>query len=185
LRCCDEGFDCVDGECRAPLTCGEGGACTVFITNSVFAASFGSAQAADSNCQAAAANAGLTGTYRAWLSDSNSSPSTRFARASGPYVRVDGVEVAANWADLTDGALLNPILINEFGLPVAGLAYVWTATDISGALVGTTPCENWTSSNLGEGSVLGSANMTNSSWTAGPGGACQGVLSLYCFEQSE
>jgi hypothetical protein len=182
LRCCDEGMDCVDGECRA--LCEGGGACTVFITDSSFQSIFGSAQAADAVCQDAATNAGLAGTYRAWLSDANSSPSPRFARASGPYVRVDGLQVAANWAGLTDGTLQNPINISESGGTVN--SFVWTATDLAGALVGSTPCGNWTSRESLEEALLGASASTNVGWT-GDGsarGSCFNSLPLYCFQQS-
>src|SRR4051812_50129369 len=70
---------------------------------------------ADGICQVAADDAGLGGTYKAWLSDNTASPSTRFTHATQPYVLPNGVQVAADWADLTDSRLDNPIVINPFG----------------------------------------------------------------------
>ena len=70
---------------------------------------------ADSKCQARADAAGLGGSWNAWLSDDAESASSRITRSSGPYTRVDGVLVANNWDDLTDGSLQNPLSIDEFG----------------------------------------------------------------------
>jgi hypothetical protein len=42
----------------------------------------------------------LTGTFRAWLSDSKSSPAVRFPKDAGPYRLVTGATVANNWSGL-------------------------------------------------------------------------------------
>jgi hypothetical protein len=40
------------------------------------------------------------GVYKAWLSDSQASPLTRFTHSTLPYIRVDGTQIAADWAGL-------------------------------------------------------------------------------------
>ena len=89
----------------------------VFITSEVFRGNLGGIAGADAHCQRLAENAGLHGTYRAWLSDSQSSPAAdpSFFKSPNGYVRVDGVKVAATWDDLTDGALLAAIEVDENG----------------------------------------------------------------------
>ncbi len=57
----------------------------VFVTNSTFTpgtAGFNSLAAADNQCQVAATQAALGGSWKAWLSDSTNSPSTRFNTSS-------------------------------------------------------------------------------------------------------
>ena len=78
----------------------------------------GGVTGADSVCQARANAAGLSGTFKAWISGGSysSSPASRFTRSTVlPYVRIDGAVVANDWNDLTDGTIQNPINIDEFG----------------------------------------------------------------------
>ena len=90
---------------------------TVFLSSAVYDGAMGGLDGADAKCQALAAAAGLPGTFRAWLSDSTGSPSTRFTQSTLRYVRVDGVKVADDWADLTDATklLYAPINVTENG----------------------------------------------------------------------
>jgi len=76
--------------------------CTVFVTSSQFQADFGSLAVADNMCNILAMNAGLVGTYKAWLSDDSASPSTRLTQATVPYVLVDKTQIADDYADLID-----------------------------------------------------------------------------------
>ena len=71
---------------------------------------------ADAKCDLLASNAGLTGTFRAWLSDGIDSPDTRFLKAGNPYVLVDNTTViASDWTDLTSGSIQAPINLTELG----------------------------------------------------------------------
>lgn len=88
----------------------------VFISSVGYTGNMGGIEGADANCQELADLAGIVGSFRAWLSDSTGvSPALRFVRSLGPYVRTDGVVVAYNWADLTDGDLAAPITVDENG----------------------------------------------------------------------
>jgi hypothetical protein len=131
---------------------------------------------ADASCAARAAQLGLTGTFRAWISDATTSPSTRFLQDQVAYARLDGTRIADNWADLTDGTLDAPIV------PVVTTS-VWTGTEFDGEGVSGT-CNNWTSNN---GSVVGRrgvASQTNSQWSATATDLpCSFAHALYCFEQ--
>ena len=77
----------------------------VFVTSQSHNGDFGGLTGADAFCQSLALTAGLSGTYKAWLSDTTGSPATRFAQASVPYRLVDGTTIANDWNDLTDGTI--------------------------------------------------------------------------------
>ena len=154
----------------------------------------GSVAGADALCQGLAQDAGLTGTFRAWLSDNNSSPATSWTNVSvGPYALVDDTVVANSWADLVDGVLLASIDLDEDGV-LAGAGndtcdfssnVVWTNTTQTGALnSGTLDCGNWNDAGSAAGSAWGLGGRTDTGWTqACSGGNCGGSAHLYCFEQ--
>ncbi|MEM7609673.1 MAG: hypothetical protein AAF411_30370, partial [Myxococcota bacterium] len=151
---CADVSDCMDG----PLVRCEAGSCirgkAVFITRAEVGPDLGGLAGADALCQAEAEGAGLTGTFRAWLSTGATSVADRFVRASVPYVRTDGTLLASNWGDLTDGTL--NVSIDHFadGMDIlsaggfnASLCWTGTAANGSnrsgGAVLAN--CQNWTS----------------------------------------
>ena len=171
----------------------------VFVTSQSHNGDFGGLSGADSFCQSLAMTAGLSGTYKAWLSDSTGSPSTRFAQASVPYRMIDGTTIANDWTDLTDGTIQTPINLNEYGSTVSSsMVFSFTMVDgTAGVFQSATSncygddchCNNWTNSN-GQGSptpgsAVGQTNQTDDDWTdysyyngCGPTGQ-----PIYCFEQ--
>ena len=58
-------------------------------------------------------------------------PATEPAAFQGIY-RVDGVKVAADYTDLWDGVIDNPILIDEGGVSRPSFVETWTGTEING-----------------------------------------------------
>jgi hypothetical protein len=148
---------------------------------------------ADGICQDAADNSGqpflLGKTWKAWLSDSFEGPDTRLTQSSIPYARVDGVQVAADWADLIDGTIDAPIDVTETGGPADIFQAVWTNTVPSGAPDNFTAnpavdnCNDWTSG-VGTGRT-GLHSATNNSWTGNPGVQrdCAGPHGVYCLQQ--
>jgi len=164
----------------------------VFVTSQGHSANFGGIGGADATCQALADAESLPGTYLAWLSDATSSPSTRFAQSSAPYILRDGTRVADDWADLTDGTLQHAIdLTDQLGEPpefvstCAGesVPSVWTNTVQSGASQGpSTNCEGW-SSTTGT-TYSGLADTNASAWSnACADLPCSSSANLYCFQQ--
>jgi hypothetical protein len=149
---------------------------------------------ADAMCNARALAAGLNGTYLAWLSDPVTSPSMRFAQATVPYVRIDGLVIANNWTALTTATLQNPVEVMENGTQLINIM-VWTGTNQFGSFsVGLPPldggppadgCANWTSSSSEDSAATGSDSAVDYTWTAGMGfgGYCNFGLPIYCFEQ--
>jgi hypothetical protein len=169
----------------SPPACG-GGPCTVFVINDIQGGGIGSLDQADGICQEAAADAGLGGTYKAWLSDDTASPSTRFTRAAQPYVLVNGARVAADWADLTDYSIDTPIIVDQSGQTLQGTTSVWTGTNPDGTATPRT-CSNWTGTGTG---VFGRAvaGGTGAVWSTAGVAACgqdpDPVAALaYCFQQ--
>ncbi len=155
----------------------------VFLSSLRYPGSLGGLSGADAKCQSLADVAGLPGSYKAWLSDSTSAPASRFTRSPGPYQLVNGVTIAANWADLTDGALAAPIDLTEAGGAPAG--GVWTNTDANGQeSLGGHSCMNWISSSMASTGFIGTATLATEGWTAGPVATCSFTHHLYCFQQS-
>ena len=70
---------------------------------------------ADVLCQRAAQSAGLTGSFKAFLSDTATSAATRLNHATVPYELVDGTVVASDFTGLTSGTLSHAINLDENG----------------------------------------------------------------------
>lgn len=155
-------------------------------------------EGADCLCQGLADVQGLGGTYKAWLSDSSESPSTRFAQSSCPYLLVNGDTVADDWADLTDGNIQNSIRIDETGADQSigsdndsnSLEAVITNTNPDGTSIGGENCQDWTLNNSPGNTGIIQFGMVDES---GPRWSDDTVFSikgcgmfrhfLYCVEQ--
>jgi hypothetical protein len=164
--------------------CGQPGYKCVFTRSKTTNGKLGGLDGADAFCQASADAAKLGGTFRAWLSDTTGSPSTRFTKHQLPYVRIDEVKVADSFASLESGSgLLAPIDVTETGgAPPSVLNF--TATDSGGEFGKVGHCMNWTSSSDPTGSWAGNNTAKGGTWTSvGSLQSCGGPYSLYCFEQ--
>jgi hypothetical protein len=207
---------CCNGECCAGCCDGAGacGACRTFVTSTGYDGQLDGLSGADAKCLARAAavnlpGATITGNYKAWLSDSTDSPSTRFrctqaSCSTQGYVLVDGATVVANdWADLTtcdpgNGACLaHAINYTELGFRNHGETNVWTHTNTDGTAggVGNVHCQNWSTNahdQSGDFAIPaagfrpdGTGDVTWTRYGAEPCGpfAVFGIQ-LYCFQQS-
>jgi len=168
----------------------------IFLSSQQFTTNLGGLAGADLKCQNAAESAGLNGIYKAWLSDSNISAKDRLTHSPAPYIRTDGVIVANNWFDLTDGWLKDPILCDEYKQcnfidEITTVIEVFTSTEITGGTRGASYtsanyCLDWTSDsnipNYGPGNAL----SIDKYWTkAVSSGSCKNypVGRLYCVQQ--
>ena len=185
---------CEDGTCVA-LRCGNGGPCRVFVSEAgVVGATLGGLAGGDAFCQNVAEDAGLAGTFKAWLSAGGATPASRFNNLAkaGPYQLVpnqgDGNNppptVAADFADLTDcglqACLQSAINRTENGSVQGGQPLVWTGTLANGTAASDT-CGGWTSAGNG---LAGVATAADEVWTDSLSVDCQSPLQLYCFEQA-
>ncbi|MEM8962282.1 MAG: hypothetical protein AAGD38_12435 [Acidobacteriota bacterium] len=162
----------------------------VFVTSTNQTGSFGGLDAADAICQGLADAAGLDGTFKAWLSDTTDSPSTRFTQSEFIYVLVDGTKIADDWDDLTDGTIDATISLDENG-DTTDSTDVYTNTTSAGEVRATNStllCDNWTSDVSTDFGIVGLTNATDETWSTDSAGAlltsCANTNAvLYCFEQ--
>lgn len=153
----------------------------VFVTSTLHAANFGGVTGADVICAARATAAGLSGTYRAWISGGGTAALARLQGARG-WVRADGAPVADTPADFAQGKLFNPIRIDEFGDDVAGMntLAVFTGSNADGTESAET-CSNWSSAS---GSIFGAQGMADSGGDRAVNvgsTSCNATRRLYCF----
>jgi hypothetical protein len=151
---------------------------TVFVTSTLHTGNLGGLAGADSICQARANAAGLTGTYRAWLSSTLSSAISRMGSARG-FVRRDGAAIADSLSSLTtENALLNAINLTESNA-VVGSEGVWTGT-VSGGTFSGLGCSDWIST-TGSGTV-GASFGGPGMWTNFGASGCATPRHLICFQ---
>ncbi len=187
---CDLGQICMDSKCVNPKS--------VFITSTLYTGNLGGLDGADSKCQDRAKAGGISGQFKAWLSDSVTPAASRLTHSNAPYVLVDGTVIAKDWAKLTSGRLQAPIMLTEFvRMPTltvhpsgCGTFLVWTNSNEDGSIVDKNrSCNNWTdgtsSSGSDKGPALGQADGESlwSSECKGTRAGCNGSFPLYCVEQ--
>lgn len=164
----------------------------VFISSSVQNGYLGGLAGADMICVAAATSASLGGKWKAWLSSSTVSASSRLEHAVVPYQLLDGTQVAADWTALISGTIDHVINLDENKTvvpfqagkaPYTGLA--WTGTNTDGSSYTLDTCNDWMSSSPSSDGSFGADKYTTSYWTFYSGGAsfCEDTMSLYCIEQ--
>jgi hypothetical protein len=162
---------------------------TVFVTSACYdGAHVYGLDGADDICQTHADDPSSlvpAGTYKAWLSTDTESAADRLTHATVPYVRVDGVVVAENWTDLTDGSLLVPINLDETGAEIIYDNTAWTSTQANGTYWDSPEadddCSDWSLDAWFGGVGLFSA--VDSTWSAGNVDHCSQSHRLYCFQQ--
>jgi hypothetical protein len=194
---CPSSEVCIDDECVA-LRCGNGGPCRIFVADAgVPGAEMGGLVGADIICQTAALDAGLSGTFMAWLSSPARTPADRFIdpQKAGPYQLVrsddDGDNppptVSPDFATLVNcppssfQCLQHPINRMLNGTVLVGIFLIWTGTMEDGTAAEDT-CAGWTDAGQG---LVGLATATGREWTNSQETRdCQDARFLYCFEQA-
>ena len=158
---------------------------------------------ADEKCQALANDAGLTGKYKAWISDRWNSPKLNFTAFKNDdipisFQLVDGTIIAHNWDDLLDGSLLHPINMDENGVTVGSPYLVWSSTRTDGTANSPdyrycetkdpdrptyTQTTGWAST-LDTTGYTGNSSSVTSSWSRRNFFSCSAERRLYCFQQT-
>lgn len=175
--------------CGGTLDCGGCPINLAFTTSESWSGDLGGLVGADQKCQTAADNAGLSGSYRAFLSANGDTAGSRLSGASG-WIRTDGRLVARTAAELVakgPGHLMN---IAETGEPLPHPEIVGEQQAVNthtGLTAEGTPspdnCNNYTSGANRDTQASGSAW---SPWRSffNRGGVSQGCNvagRLYCF----
>ena len=114
-----------------------------FLSAGEYNGNLGGTAGGDAACQTEATNAGLPGTYNAWLSTSASgdNPAAKFTQSTLQYVQPDRslTPIAATWTALTTAALRNGFSVDAQGIaPQSDTNGVWTGTNPDGTATGTT-----------------------------------------------
>ncbi len=150
----------------------------VFVTGSRFDGALGGGLGADAKCAAAAAAAGLPGTFVAYVATDAGSAEARLG-APGQWFRTgDGARVfdAGPAFEATPAV---PIDRTEDGGVVAAPVFVWTGNALPSA--GESTCADWTAT-TGFGGY-GKADTNGAEWRQGLGTTdCAEPQRLYCFE---
>ncbi len=159
----------------------------VFVTSETFSGNLGGLDGGDTKCQAAAADAGLPGSYRAWLSDQTVSAASRIA-PGGPLQLPNGLIVANTAGELASTGPRNRIVLDERNNPVRGGGCdgglpVWTSTLADGGTYGSLDCQRWLNGNVGQMGIAGIAGGTGTLWTFACLRTCVQMGALYCIEQ--
>ena len=173
----------------------------VFVTSQRYTGNLGGLAGANAKCQQLATAAGLTGTYKAWLADNNSMPTTAFTHSTSPYVLVNGTRIADDWTSLITKPLLHELFTDERNTVVFyNKGYgpeVWTGIYLyhpSGSMsIGFDyyyqSCRGWNSANEEDSGVAGLNYWTmalppfTTAWSSYERVPCNQNLHLYCFQQ--
>ena len=166
----------------------------VFRTSSdqYYTGNLGGVSSAHAICGTLASNAGLPGSWKAWICDDSNYPDADFVKAGvgDRYVLVDGTPVAGNgtdqnaWTQLTTQNLLHAINMDQNGTS-SGMAATWTNCHQAGTTDTTDKdCGNWQSTS-GQGRI-GISTTTFDDWTDWGTSAldCTTAVRLYCFSQT-
>ena len=155
----------------------------VFVSSTTTNGNLGGLAGADATCQTLATNVGLVGTFIAILSDSTDVSTYAVNRITsvGPFVRLDGIQVAATKADLFDGRLNAPINLTETMAYVSPETFAWTASDSAGAFL-ISDCNKWSDGTAGQSAQLGVITSATDEWLYKVTYACNQVKHLYCIE---
>jgi len=160
--------------------------------------------AGDAICNHLAQNAGLSGEYRAWLSDEQNDAYCRVAGGSGKkgsntcnpnpeetkaYINLGGKAIAESLDLLVEkGQMFHAIEFNEMGQDrTNGNLYAWTGTNAKGKFISEYGnCEGWISNDVGLEGGYGSRSVVSGGWTDTFKVSCGGSSSagLYCFQVS-
>lgn len=162
----------------------------IFATSGTYSGSLGGLSGADATCNslANASSLGLSGSWKALLSDSTTDAASRISWNWKTLKTVTGTTVVSNgFPDLWDGTLAAPINKDQNGTAVTGYAH--TGSLSSGlrdtALASQTYpwCNNWSISSSGGGQRLGDVTVTTATWIySGSVGTCATLYRFYCVE---
>ena len=138
-------------------------------------------EAADEDCTNGAAEMGLGGMWRAWLSTSQVDAIDRFEDV-GPWYRVDQETLLfASKAELALGPRA-PIDLTFDDPNRMDDELFWSGTDLDGHRTDNN-CSDWTIYNVPAVATVGRADISGPGWVAAEPLLCSTYLALLCIEQ--
>ncbi len=155
-------------------------------------------EAGDAICQAAAQRAGLSGTFRAWLSTSTTDAychiqgltgkksancgQNALPITAGPWFRMGDNHPFSGTIDklINEGQVFVPVYYDENNNKVT-VSY-FTGTTHAGILSVNYNCADWTSSSNNNNVTLGNPLGTTQRWTSLSTGTCFGSHRLLCMQ---
>lgn len=174
----------------------------VFVTSATYRGSlkdYASAAtgllSADALCQQAALGAGLSGTFKAWLSDSTTNAVDRLQDVPGGWWTLppSTTQVAASKASLIANGLMTQLYTDK-GVLFSGCVWTGTLPDGTKATAGLNvgsdgKCDDWRASGINFAVAGGIGPYGTFNWgRCSSNGSlsysqCQNSLPLYCFQQ--
>jgi len=154
----------------------------MFVSGKTYPGGLGGVDGADAECQSLAMVAKLPNptSFRAWLSDGEKSPQSRFSPPIGAFILTNGAPIATSWTELTSGADLdNAISITELKVSIGKPLRAWSNTSPGGLSLGNPDCDGWTDSALGPTGAYGSTESTTT-WTDSGTEWCKQEHRIYC-----
>jgi len=163
---------------------------TVFVTSTTHRGNLGGVSGADNKCQDLAENAGLVGTFKAWISSGSISPAQSWSAPTPdlPYYLPDGTtKVADGWEHLFNAKyneFHHAIDQNENGQTVTEAFQAWTNTNWNGNRASTDDCDGWRSSGSSSQGKFGGVQDKDHYWSWKGAVNCNWEIRLYCIQQS-
>ena len=152
----------------------------IFVSSTVHTGSFGGTAGGDAICQARADEAGLEGTFVAWLGATAVSMLALIENERG-WVLVDGSPVAARPSDFFTSAIIGPIARDEYGRDVRPtLPRFWTGTEADGR--SSAACRDWTSASAAEMAFVGAPQVGGQYAINAALVSCDSPSRLLCLE---
>ena len=164
-ECGNDGCGGSCGDCTANAVCTGARLCAtgsyIFVSSTDVAGAMGGLAGADAFCDQLASDAGLVGTYQAFLSDSSTSVRDRLSFL-WPLYGMDGALLAVDETDLYDGWLASALHLDEYGY-ASPRVHAWTGSVQDGSASPYT-CNDWTSNLEGAFAAFGAIDVTDPSW---------------------
>lgn len=159
-------------ECPLGAIC-EGTYNYAFVTSAAYDGARGGRLGGDTICNDHAAEAGLPGTFRAFLANSRESAISRLGEDASGWIRTDRRPFVNSREDLLEDKIRFPLLLDE-----GGQASVHVN---EGVMVGSDDqnCDDW--DETGGRAVSGYVGMSGADWREGGLGHCNVASPIYCF----
>jgi hypothetical protein len=158
-----------------------------FVTAEGFVVDATGLTKADALCASEAQAAGLSGTFTALLPTISATAISRFSDTERPWVRLDGVQLAASSLAFIAGELDAPLDETSLDMYVSENVLTGGIPPGQAASQAGNDCMDWTDPNNdpnNNGAAIGNANDVALAFSNGDSGQfCSGQDPIYCLEQ--